>query len=109
MTSHCNKISLLSIVIVLNTLLSLMACTEKSEDGNKVETIASPVTVDNISQLQREAEKGDPDAQYNLAYRYENGFGLPKDEAKALELYQKAADQGHSGAQNSIDTMKASK
>jgi TPR repeat protein len=109
MTLRHNKISLLFIVIVLNTLLSLIACTEKSEDGNKVEKIAPSVSADKISQLQREAENGDPDAQYNLAYRYENGFGLPKDEAKALELYQKAADQGHSEAQKSIDSMKASK
>lgn len=108
MTLRHNKISLL-IIVVFITLPSLMACSEKSEDTDKVETIAPPVPVDNIAQLQREADKGDPDAQYNLAYRYENGFGLPKDEAKALELYQKAADQGHSEAQKSIDSMKASK
>jgi hypothetical protein len=108
MKSRHKKNDLLIVAIVLSTLISLLACTEKSEDSKAV-SIENPVTNDNIAQLQKEAQQGDPDAQYNLAYRYENGFGVAKDEAKALELYQKAADQGHSEAQNSLDAMRASK
>jgi TPR repeat protein len=72
-------------------------------------TVSSVVTEDKIAQLQREAQEGDPDAQYNLAYLYENGLGVPKNETKALELYQQAADQGHPAAQNNLDAMSTSK
>jgi hypothetical protein len=109
MKSRHKKNDLLIVAIVLSTLISLIACNEKSEDSSKVVSIENPVTNDNIAQLQKEAQQGDPDAQYNLAYRYENGFGIAKDEAKALELYQNAADQGHSEAQISLDAMRASK
>jgi TPR repeat protein len=67
------------------------------------------VTEDKVTQLQREAQEGDPDAQYELAYHYENGLGVPKNEAKALELYQQAADQGHPAAQDNINAMSKSK
>jgi TPR repeat protein len=41
-----------------------------------------------------------------LAYRYENGLGVPKDETRALDLYQKAASQGHREAQNNLDATR---
>lgn len=44
------------------------------------------------------ANQGDRNAQYNLAYSYANGFGLPKDLEKALLWYQKAAIQGDARA-----------
>lgn len=104
MTSFHRQINLVAIAIVVTITLSLLACTEKAEDSNQLETVASTVVPeDRISQLQREAQEGDPDAQYNLAYMYENGLGVPKNETKALELYQQAADQGHPAAQTNLD------
>lgn len=41
------------------------------------------------------ADKGDPDAQFNLAQAYKLGRGVPLDIARAEELYGKAAAQGH--------------
>ena len=38
---------------------------------------------------------------------YENGQGVPKDLAKAAELYQKAADQGSADAQNNLGVLYA--
>ena len=97
-------------ITLVSTSLLLLACTEKSETPNNSQIIIAPsVSQDKIVQLQREAQEGDPDAQYNLAYLYENGLGVPKDEAKALELYQKSADQGHSDALNNLDAMKKTK
>lgn len=98
------------IAIFVTTTLLLIACSEKEEDTsipNKITT--STVTEDKVAQLQREAQKGDPDAQYNLAYLYENGLGVPKDEARALDLYQQAADQGHSAAQSNLNAMSESR
>lgn len=45
------------------------------------------------------AEKGDWQAQSNLGSLYEQGQGVAADEAESVKWYQKAADQGHAGAQ----------
>ena len=37
-------------------------------------------------------------AQFGLGLCYMNGDGVEKDEAKAVELYTKAAEQGHDDA-----------
>jgi TPR repeat protein len=109
MTSLHKQINFIATAVVLTTVISLVACTEKTEDNNQAETVVSTVTEDKIAQLQREAQEGDPDAQYELAYLYENGLGVPKSETKALELYQQAADQGHPAAQDNLDTMSKSR
>ena len=54
--------------------------------------------------LKKGAEAGDPEMTYELATKYHNGFGsfwpeFEKDIRKANELYQKAANAGHTGAQ----------
>jgi TPR repeat protein len=98
--------SIQPIVIVVAAVLLLVACTEKAADNNQAKTVVPPVatmTEEKLAKLQKEAQAGDPDAQYSLAYLYENGIGVAKDEAKALELYQQAADQGHSAAQNNLN------
>lgn len=48
-----------------------------------------------VQEWQAPAERGDPDAQFNLAQAYRLGRGLPRDLAKAEDLYRKAAAQGH--------------
>ena len=107
MTSHRRQINIFAIVIAI--AISLVACSEKAADSNQTEKAVATVTEDRIAQLQREAQEGDPDAQYNLAYMYENGLGVPKNETKALELYQQAADQGHPAAQDNLEAMSKAK
>ena len=41
------------------------------------------------------AQRGDPDAQFNLAQAYKLGRGVPENLEKAKELYGKAAASGH--------------
>ena len=41
------------------------------------------------------ADRGDPDAQFNLAQAYKLGRGVPTDLARAEELYGQAAARGH--------------
>merc|ERR1712217_967957 len=49
------------------------------------------------------ADKGDPDALYNLAQSFEYGtFGRPLDLRRAIELYEKSAASGHHFAQNNL-------
>ena len=95
------------IALVITTALLLSACNDQDTFVNQPEIAAPPAaTEDKISQLQRESEAGDPDAQYYLAYLYENGLGVNKDETKALDLYQQAADQGHPAAKNNLEALK---
>ena len=114
MTSLHKQINHIAIAAVITTAIAFVACTENAEDRNQAkdrsqtETAISTVPEDKIAQLQREAREGDPDAQYELAYLYENGLGFPKDETRALELYQQAADQGHPAAQANIDARSNS-
>ncbi|MGB0721092.1 MAG: SH3 domain-containing protein [Gammaproteobacteria bacterium] len=44
------------------------------------------------------ARQGNAEAQYNLGWMYANGYGLAKDETKALIWWRKAARQNHSDA-----------
>ncbi|MCA0872595.1 caspase family protein [Seohaeicola saemankumensis] len=52
--------------------------------------------------LQRAADAGSPEAQFELAKLYERGTGVPQDEARALELYRAAADQDFADAINDL-------
>ena len=49
--------------------------------------------------LRGEAEKGSPLAEYNVGVCYDTGFGVARDQAKALEYYQKSAKHGLAAAQ----------
>lgn len=51
-----------------------------------------------IREWQVLADRGDPDAQFNLAQAYKMGRGVPMDLAKARDLYGKAAAKGHTQA-----------
>jgi len=44
------------------------------------------------------AEQGDAMAQFNLGVMYDEGQGVARDDAKAVEWYTKAAEQGDSRA-----------
>lgn len=51
------------------------------------------------------AEAGDMRAQYDVAVCYNDGKGVPKDEAKAVEWYIKSAEQGFLFAQWNLALM----
>jgi len=48
---------------------------------------------------QDRARMGDAQAQFNLALMYHGGLGVKSDETKALQWYQKAAQNGYPWAQ----------
>lgn len=50
-------------------------------------------------------EMQDVNVQNRLASQYKSGEGVEQDYAKAMEWYQKAAEQGSSAAQNNIGVM----
>ena len=55
-----------------------------------------------VAFLQRAADAGAPEAQFELAKLYERGTGVERDEQKALQLYQAAARQNFADAINDL-------
>lgn len=55
-----------------------------------------------------EANQGDAIAQFNLGVIYENGEGVPENDAEAVKWYRKAADQGLADAQYNLGLMYSS-
>jgi len=51
------------------------------------------------------AEQGDGWAQYTLGVLYDNGDGVPEDDAKAVYWYRKAAERGNAQAQSNLGMM----
>lgn len=58
-----------------------------------------------IRQWQGAAEKGDPDAQFNLAQAYKLGRGVTQDLAKAEQLFARAAAKGHLQAADNLGLL----
>jgi len=51
------------------------------------------------------AKQGKAYAQFNLGLMYDNGMGVPENDAEAVKWYRKAADQGHAKAQYILGLM----
>ncbi len=51
------------------------------------------------------AEQGDAAAQFNLAFMYDVGDGIPQDFKQAFKWYKKAAEQGVAEAQYNLSVM----
>ena len=71
--------------------------------------LASPLAAQNepfdAAALKQLAERGNPDAQFELGIRHLGGEGLPKDEKLAAEWLAKAADQHNLAAINALGTL----
>lgn len=99
-----------SMVLLAASMLVLGGCGEKAA-GGKAESAAPAATAKELMpeekfvETKKKAEAGDAGAQFNLGLMYDNGEGVPKDAAKAVEWYQKAAAQGDASAQNNLGWM----
>ena len=58
-------------------------------------------------ELKPAAEQGDSEAQFALGFMYETGEGVPEDDVKAAQWYEKAAQQGEPNAQNNLGLLYA--
>jgi hypothetical protein len=52
-----------------------------------------------MAKVEERAKGGDADAQFNLGVMYDNGEGVPEDDAEAVKWYRRAAEQGFAEAQ----------
>ena len=55
--------------------------------------------------FKKNADQGDPDAQYFLGKMYLLGEGIPQDYAEAVRWFRLSADQGHPDAQYNLGLM----
>lgn len=55
-----------------------------------------------LSDLQKRAEQGDAEAQWQMGVRYHDGEGVPQSDAQAMQWFQRAAEQGHVDAQSHL-------
>ena len=55
-----------------------------------------------VDPLRLAAEQEDADAQYDLALAYDDGEGVPQNDALAAEWFARAAEQGHAPAQYNL-------
>ena len=58
-----------------------------------------------FEEMQRLAEQGYADAQYNLGVMYNVGRGVPEDDVEAVKWYRISARAGHPGSQNALGAM----
>lgn len=58
-----------------------------------------------LNEWQSLAEAGDPRAQFGLGSLYADGFGVPMDDALALDWFGRAAEQGNANAQYRLGVM----
>jgi len=71
-------------------------------------TVSRPSTIDldvqanPLGSLRKLADRGDADAQWQMGVRYHNGEGVPRDDAQAMQWFQRAAEQGHVIAQATL-------
>jgi uncharacterized protein len=58
-----------------------------------------------LEQFTQLAQQNNAEAQYNLAFMYFGGEGIPQDDVKAVFWFEKAAKLAHAGAQDTLAYM----
>lgn len=84
--------SLIATVLISVALLAWLPGCDKSGP-------VAPSPEQRRAELILKADKGDAESQYLVGKTYDEADGVPEDDAKAVEYYQKAAAQSHSAAQ----------
>ena len=79
-------------------LISQLAFAQSELDETKTSSSYHPT----LLELQEDAEKGIPQAQYNLALRYDTGDEVPQSYEKSYEWFLKSANSGFDSAQHAI-------
>jgi TPR repeat protein len=51
------------------------------------------------------AEQGHPEALTNIGWFYQNGWGVPQDDAEAFRWYRKAADKDYAPAMTNLASL----
>ena len=62
-------------------------------------------TPSTLAELRSRVERGQPGAQFELAFLYEKGKGVVQDYGRAAVLYRTAAEHGHATAANNLGLL----
>ncbi len=79
-----------------------------SQQRPGAEKVSGPSLTDHSAQaksladLQRLADQGNADAQWQMGARYHNGEDVPHNDAQAMQWFLRAAEQGHVTAQGTL-------
>src|SRR3989339_10660 len=105
--------------ILLISMLIIAGCGDKvpgsETNGEPKPNLASqffsgPLTPEGkFYEVKQKAEAGSTKDMVGLARRDHTGDGVPKDDAKAAEWWQKAAAQGNTDAQASLERLSANR
>ena len=96
------KIVLLLMGVLTNAVLFIHYQAEPGEppaDGLPHPKLDQAEETKRYLAAREKAEKGDADAQVDVATRLSAGFGVEKNQTEAIQWYRKAADQGYDQAQ----------
>jgi len=63
--------------------------------------------VADFEETKRLTEQREAYAQSSLGFIYDNGEGVPENDAEAVKGYRLAAEQGHASAQSNLRGMSA--
>jgi len=100
-------IYLLFTLSLLNTGCGQKATSDKTETKVTVSTEKKPSPEEKFSITKKNAEAGDATAQWDLAVKYGNGDGVPKDFNQAFDWLKKAAANGNPSAQFKLGDLYA--
>jgi TPR repeat protein len=101
-------------LLCLTVFIAMLALPVYADDASKpLPNLAAPsMDADSainaepdLKTMQTRASKGDPGAQEIMGERYADGDGVPKDSAKALKWYLRAAQQGNAKAQKELGDL----
>ena len=88
---------------VLCRVLAIVATAASVASGQALQTGEAR----DLPSLRQAAERGDPNAQFELGVRYAEGKGVAPDDKEAARWILKAAEQGHLEAQFNLGLMYA--
>jgi hypothetical protein len=77
----------------------------KSTSASASQGIFVPAPYASAARVMRAADRGNMNAEAQLAWMYANGSGVPQDFAKAAKWYYLAAVQGHGWAQYELGML----
>jgi uncharacterized protein len=93
------------IVVLFALLLTALPVSANAGFAEGMQAYKNGAYTDAFNEWLLLALKGHPKAQNNLGILYRRGLGVPKDPAKAIEWYRKAAEQDFAKAQYNLGLM----
>nr|WP_034909049.1 SEL1-like repeat protein [[Eubacterium] cellulosolvens] len=94
------KIIIMTIVVVMVGIAIFGYCVKKKYDSAAAAPVPSTVEME-----QKAADQGDAQAQINLGCCYTAGRGVTQSYEKAVEWFQKAAEQGNENAKEILKSL----